>query len=79
MDVAVDVAVNVCVDVVRVDVGVDVVRVAVCDWVVQLPELAFILYYLLKNPKRIKNSNPHITLNKEEYCSFFGVLKRLVV
>ena len=31
-----------------------------------------IFYYLLKNPKRITNENPYITLNKEDYCLFFG-------
>ena len=30
-----------------------------------------IYYYLLKNPKRIKSSNSHIALNKEEHFSFF--------
>ena len=38
-----------------------------------------VIYYLLKNPKRIKNNNPYITLNKEEYFYFCGVLKQLVV
>ena len=36
-------------------------------------------YYLLENPKRIKNNYPYTTLNKEEYFYLFGVLEQLVL
>ena len=35
-------------------------------------------YYLLENHKRKKDNTPYITLEKEEYLYFSGVLKQLV-
>ena len=42
-------------------------------------QAAAVFYYLLKNPKRVEDQNPYITLIRKNILCFLGILKQVLV